>query len=186
MAATDPTKKTETPDLAAAILLMLEKMQPAAAGLSADQLKEILSSNAESTRKALKPENAMHPDVSVFNPKGERDNKRDDLKHRVLFCGMELDKDELTVGEITLFNQFAHSCVARNGSWKADFTPNVKGGKAELVISIPVATADDRMDLPNGISLILAELLGGEKAVDPASLAQRVAELEKQLAERAA
>jgi hypothetical protein len=38
------------------------------------------------------------------------------------------------------------------------------------------------MELPNGISLILSELLGGEKAVDPASLANRVAELEKQLA----
>lgn len=173
--------KSEGSDIAAALLLAIEKMQPASNGLSAEQLKEILASNAESTRKALKPENAMHPDVSVFNPKGERDNPRPKLAHKVLFCGMELDEEELTLGEIELFNRFTHSCVARNGSWRAEFKPNAKGGKAELTIAIPVATADDRMDLPNGISLILSELLGGEKAVDPASLAERVAELEQQL-----
>ena len=176
-------KVDETPDsnaLLAQVLLKLAERQDA--GLSAEQLKEILASNAESTRKALKPEIAAGPDISVFNPRGERDFPRPELKHKVLFCGMELDREELTVGEIELFNKFDHSCVARNGSWKADLTTNAKGGKGELVISIPVATADDRMDLPNGISLILAELLGGEKAVDPASLAERVAELEKQLA----
>ena len=176
--------ETETTNdaLAAALLKIAELTQQPREGLSAEQLKEILQSNAESTRKALKPEIMSHPDVSVFNPRGERDHPRPKLVHKVIFCGMELDQEELTLGEIELFNKFTHTCLARNGSWRAEVKPGAKGGKSELTISIPVATTDDRMELPNGISLILTELLGGEKAVDPSSLAERVAELEKLLA----
>ena len=180
-----PSSKTtdETPiDNNALLAQVLMKLADRPSGLSAEQLETILASNAESTRKALKPENATHPGVSSFNPLGERDHPRPKLIHAVLFCGMQLDEDELTLGEIELFNKFTHSCVARNGAWKADLKPGAKGGKSELTIAIPVSTTDDRMDLPNGISLILTELLGGEKAADPATLAQRVAELEKLLA----
>lgn len=182
--ATTEKANTGANDLAEALLLAMGKMQPTG-GLTPEQLKDILAANAESTRKALRPE-GPHPDISVFNPRGEREHPRPKLAHKVMFCGMELDEDELTLGEIELFNKFTHSCVARNGSWRADLKLSAKGGKHELVIAIPVATSDDRMDLPNGISLILTELIGGEKAVDPASLAERVAELEKQLASRAA
>jgi hypothetical protein len=175
--------ETEIPKDSTALLAeVLQKLAERPAGLSAEQLATILASNAESTRKALKPEIAAHPDISAFNPLGERDHPRPKLLHKVMFCGMELDAEELTLGEIELFNKFTHTCLARNGSWRAEVRPGAKGGKSELVISIPVATTDDRMELPNGISLILTELLGGEKAVDPASLAERVAELEKQLA----
>jgi hypothetical protein len=175
------TAPSQASEIAAALLLAVEKMQPSQ-GLTAEQLTTILEGTAQSTRKALRPEIERHPDISDFNPKGERDFPRPRLVNKVIFGGMELHEDELKVGEIELFNRFTHSCVARNGSWKADLTPSVKGGKGELIISIPIATTDDRMELPNGISLILSELLGGEKAVDPASLANRVAELEKQLA----
>ena len=173
----------ETPiDSNALLAQVLLKLADRPEGVSSEQLERILASNAESTRKALKPENATHPDVSAFNPKGERDFPRPRLLHKVIFCGMELDEDELTLGEIELFNKFTHSCVARNGAWKADLKPGAKGGKGELVVSVPVATTDDRMELPNGMSLMLTELLGGEKAVDPSTLAERVAELEKLLA----
>jgi hypothetical protein len=180
--AKEKTDETQTDVLAAALLKIAEMaQQPRDGGLTPDQLAQILEGNAQATRKALRPEVERHPDISAFNPKGERDFPRPKLTHKVLFCGMELDEEELTLGEIELFNKFTHSCVARNGAWKAELKANVKGGKGELVISIPVATTDDRMELPNGISLILSELLGGEKAVDPASLAERVAELEKEL-----
>lgn len=182
--AAKPTTETETPVsdnalLAQAILRLAERSN---GGLSEAQLEKILANNTQATRKALRPEELQHPDVSAFNPEGERDHPRPELAHKVIFCGMTLERDELTRGEIELFNKFDRSYVARNGAWKADIKPGVKGGKGELVISIPVANADDRMDLPNGMSLILTELLGGEKAVDPAALAQRVAELEKALA----
>lgn len=176
--------ETEQPNdaLAAALLKIAELTQQPREGITSAQLEAILEGNAQSTRKALRPEVERHPDISDFNPKGERDFPRPKLLNKVIFGGMELHEDELKVGEIELFNRFTHSCVARNGSWKAELKPSVKGGRGELTISIPIATTDDRMELPNGISLILTELLGGTKAVDPASLAERVAELEKQLA----
>jgi hypothetical protein len=180
-------EKTETAEttndaLAAALLKIAEMaQQPRDGGLTPEQLAQILEGNAQSTRKALRPEVERAPDISAFNPKGERDHPRPKLIHKVLFAGMELDAEELTLGEIELLNRFTHSCVARNGAWRADVKPGIKGGKGELTISIPVATTDDRMELPNGLSLILTELLGGAKAVDPASLAERVAELEKEI-----
>jgi hypothetical protein len=172
------------PDAATkAILLLAERLQmQQPSGITDEQLEKILAGNAQATRKALRPEVENHPDVSDYNPNGERDHPRPKLLHKVFFSGMELEQDELKLGEIELFNKFTHSCVARNGAWKADLRPGLKGGKGELHISIPVATTDDRMELPNGMSLILTELLGGAKAADPASLAERVAELEKQLA----
>lgn len=182
-------QKAETPEtpkdgnaLLAEVLLKLADRP--AGGITDEQLTKILEGNALSTRKALRPEVESHPDISAFNPLGERDHPRPKLARKTIFCGMELHADELTLGEIELFNKFTHSCVARNGAWRADIKTTGKNGEGELHISIPVATTDDRMELPNGISLILSELLGGEKAVDPASLAERVAELEKLLASK--
>lgn len=172
--------------LADALLKLADKLETydgksgATAGLTGDQLATILSENAKSTRKALRPENERHPDISALNPKGERDHPRPKLKHKVFFIGIEEKFDDLSTTEIDLYNQFTHNCVARNGTWKAEFRQ--KGTDRELHLSLPVASVDDRMDLPNGKSLILRELLGGEKAVDAESLAQRVADLEKQLA----
>jgi hypothetical protein len=181
--ATETTPETPASPITVADLLeVIKASQGTQQGITAEQLATILEGNAQSTRKALRPEIERHPDISDFNPLGERDHPRPRLVNKVIFGGMELHEDELKVGEIELFNRFTHSCVARNGAWKADVTPSVKGGKGELKISLPIATTDDRMELPNGMSLILTELLGGEKAVDPASLAERVAELEKQLA----
>lgn len=183
----DAPETPEPPkDANALIAEVLLRLADRPAGITAEQLTTILEGNAQSTRKALRPENEFHPDVSDFNPLGERDHPRPKLLNKVVFCGMELHEDELKLGEIELFNKFTHSCIARNGSWRAELKPGMKGGKGELHIIIPVATMDDRMDLPNGMSLILSELLGGEKAVDPASLAERVAELERQLANSAA
>lgn len=162
-------------------LSRLTPTQPAATGLSADQLETVLKSSAEATRKALKPENAQHPDVSDFNPKGERDHARPKLRRKTFWAGTELDHDELTRTEIELFNSFEHSCEARNGAWRAELKRTATDGTAELHITFPSRNTDDRMDLPS-MTLMLRELVGGTRAVDPDSLAQRVAELEKQLA----
>jgi len=174
---TAPAPKDGNTSLAEALLEALARLQPPApVGLSADQLQEVLAHNAQATRKALRPENERHPDVSAFNPEGERDHPRPKLARKAFFAGIELKEDELTRAEIELLNRFSHACHARNGQWKAE----IRDGA--LLLSVPAATTDDRMDLPNGLSLILRELLGGEKAVDAESLAQRVAELEAKLA----
>lgn len=167
--------------LADALLKAMERMQPASGGLSAEQLETVLKSSAEATRKALKPENAQHPDVSAFNPEGERDHPRPKLRRKTFWAGTELDADELDRDEIELMNSFEHSCEARNGAWRADLKRTATDGTAELHFTFPSKNTDDRMDLPS-MKLMLRELHGGTKAVDPDSLAKRVAELEKQLA----
>lgn len=164
--------------LADALLKALERLQPAQSGVSADQLSEILESTAKSTRQALKPENARHPDISAFNPAGERDHPRPALKRKTFWANVPLQVTELTTAEIELMNAIEHTLEARNGRWKAEIKKD--GGEQELWISFPHDSIDDRMDLPS-MEMMLRELVGGTRAVDASSLAQRVAELEKQL-----
>lgn len=81
------TPEPPTPDgnmqLANALLQALQQITPAPqGGLSKDDLKELLAGNAAGIRQALKPENPTHPDISAFNPEGERDHPRPKLKHR--------------------------------------------------------------------------------------------------------
>jgi hypothetical protein len=136
-------------------------------------------------RRALKPENARHPDVSAFNPLGERDHPRPAMRRKCFMSpGYELRAEELTREEIELLNSIEHNMEARSGSWRAELKRTATDGTAELHIQVPT-NPDDRADLPKGLSLILRELVGGTAAVDPSSLAQRVAELEKQLAAKA-
>ena len=174
-----PPKADDSNDkLADALLMIAERMSTQApGGLSKDDLREVMESNSEGVRRALKPENARHPDVSAFNPMGERDHPRPKLRRKTFWIGIPLLQDELTAEEIDLFNQIDHPMEARNGTWRAE----LKNGGEELHINFPNATIDDRMDLPS-MKLLMRELIGGTKAVDADSLAARVAELEKQLA----
>jgi hypothetical protein len=175
-------QQTQNNQLAEALLAAMAKMAPQGGGLSKDDLKEVMQSNAEGMRKALKPENARHEDISAFNPLGERDHPRPKLIRKTFWAGTELHEDELTAEEISLFNSFAHSTEARNGSWTAELRRTGKLGESQLHITFPCRSTDDRMDLPNGMNLMLRELLGGAQAVDPSSLSARVAELEAKLA----
>ncbi len=180
MANTDPTKPT--PDANQAFALELVNAIKGI-GVSKEDLKEVLDSSAEGMRRALKPENARHPDISAFNPEGERDHPKDKLRRKTFWAGVELHPDELTPTEIGLFNKVDHSLEARNGSWRAELRRTAKDGTSELHIVFPCASVDDRMELP-GMVLLMQELLGGARSVDPATLAERVADLEKQLAAR--
>lgn len=162
--------------LAEALLKAMERLQPQG-GISKDDLKEVMESNSEGMRRALKPENARHPDVSAFNPKGERDHPRPELRRKTFWIGVPLQKDELTAEEIGLFNSVEHNLTARNGTWTAE----LRNAGQELHINFPNATVDDRMDLPS-MKVLMTELVGGDRAVDTDSLLARVAELEKKLA----
>lgn len=62
--------------------------------------------NADAMKRALKPENAAPPMVSIYNPAGDRDHPRPKLKAKVtLFDGIPIDGDTDSVEEITLYNQ---------------------------------------------------------------------------------
>jgi hypothetical protein len=162
--------------LADALLAAMARLTPQQGGLSKDDLKEVMESNSEGMRRALKPENARHPDISAFNPEGERDHPRPELKRKTFWIGVPLLRDELTKEEIELFNQIDHPMEARNGQWKAE----IKNGGTELHINFPNATIDERMDLPS-MKVLMHELIGGERSVDTDTLLARVAELEKKL-----
>lgn len=162
--------------LLAAVLNRLVDATESNRGISKDDLAEVMESNSEGMRRALKPENARHPDVSAFNPRGERDFPRADLRRKTFWIGVPLIKDELTAEEIDLFNGVDHDMTARGGMW----TATLKNQGTELHINFPNATMDERMDLPS-MRLLMAELVGGEKAVNPDDLLARVAQLEAQL-----
>lgn len=172
--------EVESPDanslLANALLKAMERIAPQPSGLSKDDLKEVMESNSEGMRRVLKPENARHPDISAFNPEGERDHPRPPLKRKTFWIGVPLQQDELTKDEIALFNQIDHPMEARNGMWKAE----LRNSGTELHITFPNATIDERMDLPS-MKVLMTELIGGSRAVDQDSLLARVAELEKKL-----
>lgn len=170
-----------TTALAEAMLKAMERLQPQGGGISKDDLKEVMESNSEGMRRALKPENARHPDVSAFNPKGERDHPRSALRRKTFWIGVPLNQNELSEEEIVLFNSVEHNVEARNGTWKAE----LKNAGTELHVTFPNATVDERMDLPS-MKVLMTELLGGARSVDTDSLLARVAELEKKLATPAA
>jgi hypothetical protein len=163
--------------LANALLTAMERLAPPQqSGISKEDLAEVMESNSEGMRRALKPENARHPDVSAFNPEGERDHPRPQLKRKTFWIGVPLQRDELTKDEIDLFNRIDHPMEARNGTWKAE----LRNSGTELHITFPNATVDERMDLPS-MKVLMHELIGGSRAVDQDSLLARVAELEKKL-----
>lgn len=184
MAKNEGSTNAPANEIAAAILLAVEQIKPAQ-GLTAEQLADVLGSNSEATRKALNPEIKNPPDISVFNPTGVPDHARPKLKRKTFWAGTELHWEELTPEEIDLFNQVEHNLEARNGAWRASLKRTASDGTQELHVTFPCVNTDDRMDLPS-MTLMLRELLGGTRAVDPASLAARVAELEKMVAAQSA
>lgn len=180
--ANDVTPPAPPVDVAAAIMALAEKLQ-APQGLTKDDLSEAFEAGSEGMRRALKPENPRHPDVSAFNPAGERDHPRPALRRKTFMSpGMELVANELNVEEINLLNSIEHNIEARNGQWRAELKRTATDGTQELHIVVPCNTMDERMDLPKSLELILRELVGGTKAVDPETLAQQVAALQKQVA----
>lgn len=174
---------SETPEpamdsnaLLAAVLNRLVDATESNRGISKDDLAEVMESNSEGMRRALKPENARHPDISAFNPKGERDFPRADLRRKTFWIGVPLVKDELTAEEIALFNGIDHNMTARGGQWTAE----IKNGGTELHVNFPNATMDERMDLPS-MRVLMTELIGGARSVSADDLLARVAQLEAQL-----
>lgn len=164
----------------------MERQSEKSDGLTADQFKEALTAVGEAQRKAMKPENVegSFPPVSDFNPTGDFGKAK--LRRKTFFVGAEMRNEFLNDREITLCNSITRSMEARKGRWTATVKRN--GTSEELHILVPHKEASDRMDLPTssgqstGFELILRELIGGQAAVDPSLLADRVAALEAQLA----
>lgn len=157
-------------------------------GLSKEDLTDVVTAatrsaaeaGSEGMRRVLHPQNAQHPHISAFShPEGNIAHPKAALTRTSYFCGARLREDQMTPREIDLVNAIDRSYTARDGRWTADV---VGVGKNEaLHLFVPCKSIDDRMNLPS-LELVCLELVKGQAAVDPLSLAARVAELEKQLA----
>ncbi len=73
--------------------------------INAETVKAQADAYAASMKVAMKPENADPPLISDFNPMGDRDHPRPELKCPFTMNGAELPKELLTVEEIVLLNQ---------------------------------------------------------------------------------
>ncbi|HZD62854.1 MAG TPA: hypothetical protein VE200_08675 [Xanthobacteraceae bacterium] len=183
------------PDVPTLTAILQKLTERASGGLTEEQLTRALQAGAEanaaqsaaSMRQVLHPQNAQHPGKSAFSyPEGDvarpkpvlRPNA-DGLPGVCFFCGAKEDPSQLTPHQIDLYNRFDRTRTTRDGRWKAEVATN----GVDLSVTVPCKSIDDRMDLPS-LDLILTELLDGASAVDPISLAERVATLEAQLAKR--
>jgi len=153
-------------------------------GLSEKQLETLLTrvgtNTAEAMRSSLKPENPDHPEVSVFNPLGQRDHPKPTLRVKTWFCGIEEKAERLTPEEIVAYNAITTDRTARR-DWKARII-NKGQPNEELFVSIPCETVDQRMGLPN-LELILIELNGGPSTEDLSGLISQIRRLEQELVE---
>lgn len=166
------------------------KLAPQAGGISADQLEAMLTrvtaAAAEPSNvlaRKMKPENADHLHVSVFeHPKGGLEQPKPDLNRELVFLG-RIRKDDLTFAEVLAVNALnatlkrAERRLARNGTWKA----SVSDDDDTLTISVPVKTIDDRQDLPSFLAIV-QELTSGDKPLDPADILAELTILRAQVA----
>ena len=167
----------------------LAAMPTQAAGLTAEDLKAILTAQNE-TQKALveqtrtvRHSNPDHLHISAFShPEGDLKRPKaaflsgaNGKPREVFFNNHRENPEDLTPAEIDAYNLITRSCEAREGKWTATVKANA------VYVNIPSFTPDDRMDLPNGLILILRELADGPAAVDVGTLAAEVAALRQQL-----
>lgn len=154
--------------------------QSGGGGMTADQLQAVLTSVTAGQKeiadasRTVTHSNPNHEHKSAFSyPEGDLKRPKPKLQRETYLNGHREAEDDLTPAEIDAYNAITHSCEARDGRW----TAVVKGKR--LIIDVPSKTPDDRMDLPNGLVLILLELAKGKRAADPMEMAARIAALEK-------
>lgn len=147
------------------------------AGLSGSDLKEILKDQ----RKAMRPENDRHPEISVFSyPEGNLAHPKPPLSRTVFFNGTREREDALSALEVELYNRFDTDRTAREGMWRARIVRN--GSEEELHIVTEPKTLDGRQSLPP-LTQLLRELRDGAEAANPDLLAAQVERMKAQIAE---
>lgn len=167
------------------------KIEPAAGQFTPAVLKEIMSGVAEAAAapsnvlaKKLKPENADHLHVSVFeHPLGGIEMPKPQFHRDVVFLG-RVRPEDLTYAETLAVNALSQSLkrserrICRDGKWKAIVSDDDK----TLTVSVPAKTQDDRQDLPAFIAIV-QELTSGEKPLDQADVLAELTILRAQIAD---
>lgn len=156
-------------------------------------LQTILDQHKDQLKQTLSPENRLHPDVSDYNPDGERDHPRPALNRPCYFLGMPLDASTLTKGEILLLNSVTEPLestmqlngIAGSDKWKVVLLRDGGGGEA-LYISVPFKGFDDIKAIPGGWQYVVRSLItGGSAPVTQDSMQTRIAALEAIIAKMA-
>jgi hypothetical protein len=162
--------------------LLLQSVQ--GAGVKPEDIKAILAQQAESTKelvqasRPMRHSNPAHEHKSAFShPEGDVKRPKARLTRETYMNNHRESEDDLTPFEIDAYNAIQHPCEARDGTWTVRFNRN------RMFIDVPSFTQDDRMNLPNGLVLILRELSHGAKAADPSEMLLRIAALEAQIAQ---
>ena len=153
-------------------------------GITPEALKAILESTAQSSatamHKSLVKEDPNPNEISCFTyPEGQLVRPAPKLRRKTYFCYAQQKEETLTPQETDAFNAITRSCTAQDGRWTATVIRD--GNEEKLHVFVPNKNLDDRMGLPS-LLLILRELKDGKAAVDTEHLAERVADLEAQLA----
>lgn len=175
-------------------LLVQSGVAPTTIGMTPEMLQTLLGTLGTTSTAAMREayrqqrkENPNYPERSVFNPAGVFDDEGRALPAKVrlsrptFFVKVRLNDELMTPDEIDLCNSIASNKEARNGAWLAAVIRK-PGGQEELRIldDFTVYNADDRSDLPP-LTFILRELRDGADAVNPATMAKRIADLEEKL-----
>lgn len=165
-----------SPEQFSQLLDMLGSRSASDPGLAA-AIKELATQQSRTVRQS----NAFHPGKSAFSyPEGNEARPKPRLAREVFFCGVRQEEDQLTPIEIDLYNQIASAKRSRGDTWTADIDRH-----GRLLILIPHASYNERMEIPNGLHLVLMEFIGGQDAIDPNVLGKEVLELRRQVVELA-
>jgi len=138
-----------------------DRLIDAIRGNQTDRVETEAEIHARAMRRQLRPEVESCPQISVFNPRGERDHPRPDLKCEMFLGPYVLEKQTLLVKEIEYLN------LLEPGSYevtKGDGTivpfvviPKFRldGRSIErLTISFPCADDDQKQNYPPFVQML--------------------------------
>jgi hypothetical protein len=124
-------------------------------GLDAAAVARIASEAAVAASQKVRDQwwdDTNFPDVSSFNPLGERDHPRPELDGEIYWVGTRLTKDELTREEILALNQLRPGYYHR-GQWVVtDLAPG--SGSRKYLVMFPTMDAGMRADLPSLLAMV--------------------------------
>lgn len=138
-----------------------------------EQLATVYQREGDKTREALegfvkqwKPqENRRSPEVSVYNPLGERDHPRPQLKCQMMNGPYPIERDTLTWEEIDLLNQLepgVFSVQRTDGSYMRLTITGERDANdtlTKLTIRYPMANEEDNKHVPRLVPM-LQQILG--------------------------
>ncbi len=173
------TETAPAVSLSGADLIALVQSLASQNQLSAEKIVEIAAQAAAGASNRPWYDERNFPEVSVFNPLGEKANPRPELKRDVLWIGYRLQESELSKDEIDLLNQlkpgfypqhdvYGHAVPGTEKFFSVvDMDPGQVGGR--LLVMFPCKENDQRMalaryDRGRGMVDILLEMVPQARA----------------------